>query len=72
MHALLEKAFIEAAKLPSDEQEALAERILAELHAEQRWKELLDASQDLLEQWANEALAEHRAGKTIPVERKDR
>lgn len=69
---LLEKAFHEAAKLPAKEQDALAERILAEIEAEKRWDELMAGSQDLLEQWAKDALAEHRAGKTIPVDRADR
>lgn len=69
---LLEKAFQEAAKLPADEQDALAERILAGIEAEKRWEELLEESQDLLEQWATEALAEHRAGKTVPIDRADR
>lgn len=54
MTALLEKAF--------------AERILADLESERRWNQLFEASQDLLTQWADEALAEHRAGKTIPVD----
>lgn len=60
---LLEKAFHEAAKLPAEEQDALAE-----IEAEKRWDDLLAGSQDLLERWVEEALAEHRAGKTIPVD----
>lgn len=72
MTTLLEKAFTEAAKLSPEEQDALAERILADLASEKRWDELFETSQDLLSQWADEALAEHRAGKTIPVERKKR
>ena len=72
MTELLEKAFSEATQLSPEEQDALAERILADLHSEIRWNTLLAASQDMLAQWAEEALAEHRAGKTIPVERKDR
>lgn len=60
---LLEKAFHEAAKLPAEEQAALAE-----IEAEKRWDELFEGSQDLLEGWAKKALAEHRAGKTIPVD----
>lgn len=59
---LLEKAFQEAAKLPADEQDALAG-----IEADKRWDELLERSHDLLEQWAAEALAEHRAGKNVRV-----
>jgi hypothetical protein len=70
MTTLLEKAFEAAAKLPQEAQNALAERILAELEADARWDTLIEQSQDVLEVWAQEALAEHRAGKTTPVERK--
>lgn len=37
---------------------------------EDLWDSLFAASQDMLSEWASEALAEHRAGKTIPVDRK--
>lgn len=70
MTTLLEKAFEAAAKLPQEAQNALAERILAELEADARWDMLIEQSQDVLEAWAQEALAEHQAGKTMPVERK--
>jgi hypothetical protein len=72
MTDLLEKAFTEAAKLPAAEQDALAERILAELASERRWDELFESSQDLLEKLANEARADRKAGRTIPVERSKR
>jgi len=72
MTELLKQAFERASELSSDEQDALARRILAELDAEMRWNALLADSQDLLAEWADEALTEHLAGKTIPVERKDR
>ena len=64
MTDLLEKAFAEAAKLPEQEQEALAQWILQELESEKRWDELFERSQDILAELGEEALAEFRAGKT--------
>jgi TRAP-type C4-dicarboxylate transport system substrate-binding protein len=63
MTQLLDQAFKELAKLPPSEQDALAAALLAELASEKRWTELFDGSQDLLDKLADEALAEHRAGK---------
>lgn len=64
MTELLEKAFTEASKLPMQEQDALAAWILEELASERRWEEAFAASGDILDQLANEALAEHCAGRT--------
>ena len=64
MTTLLEQAFSKASQLPEREQDALAELLLAELASEERWRTLFDESQDLLSELAEEALAEHRAGKT--------
>lgn len=64
MTKLLEQAFAEANKLPNDEQDALANFLLAELASERRWTRAFDESQDLLSELADEALAEHHAGKT--------
>jgi hypothetical protein len=64
MTKLLEKAFAEAAKLPDADQDALAQAVLAELGSERRWDELFAASADVLSELAEEALAEHRAGRT--------
>ena len=64
MTKLLEKAFAEAAKLPDADQDALAQAVLAELASERRWGELFTASADVLSELAEEALAEHRAGRT--------
>lgn len=64
MTHLLEKAFSEAAKLPPEEQDALAKWLLEEMESERRWQIAFANSLDLLEQLADEALAEHRAGKT--------
>jgi hypothetical protein len=64
MTTRLEQAFTEAAKLPLDEQEALAEWILAELQSERRWGQLFATSQAVLSSLAAAALAEHHRGQT--------
>ena len=64
MTELLERAFAEAAKLPPAEQDALARWVLEELRAEQRWDQAFADSTDRLAQLADEASAEHRAGRT--------
>lgn len=67
MTQLLEKALNEVAKLPAAEQDALAAILLDELASEQRWSESFAKSQDALAKLAEEALAEHVAGKTKPL-----
>ena len=64
MTKLLEEAFAEASKLPEQEQDALAAIILDELASERRWDQAFAESADLLAQLADQALAEHQAGKT--------
>jgi hypothetical protein len=64
MTALLEEAFAEALKLPPQEQDVLAAWLIEELKSEHRWSQLFAASSDVLEQLADEALTEYRAGRT--------
>ena len=64
----LQEAFEKASQLPPDEQEAFGAWMLHELDSEQRWEELFSRSPDLLSKLADEALAEHRAGKTKPLD----
>ena len=64
MATRLEQAFAEAAKLPLQEQEALADWILDELQSEKRWGQLFANSQDVLSILAAEALDEHHRGET--------
>jgi len=66
MTQLLEKALIEVAKLPPSEQDALASILLEELASEKKWLESFANSQAELASLADEALVEHRAGKTKP------
>ena len=68
MTKLLEKAFREASKLSESEQNAFAERLLAELRSEARWEKAFAGSQDVLEALADEALNEKRRGKTVPLD----
>lgn len=68
MTQLLEQAFAEASRLPKDEQDAIAAVLLSELASERRWNGLFEGSQDLLEALAEEALAEHRAGRTTRLD----
>ena len=64
MTKILQEAFDQASKLPEAEQDALGRILLEELASERRWKDLFAESQDLLEELANQALAEHDAGRT--------
>ncbi len=68
MTELLEKAFFEASKLPQEAQDMLAKMLLDDLVAEEKWDESFAKSQDKLAMLADEALAEHRAGKTKKLE----
>lgn len=73
MNQLLQEAFEKAAKLPEAEQDRFARFLLAELESEGQWAELFarPESEDLLECLADEALAEHRAGRTKPLNVED-
>jgi hypothetical protein len=64
MTKLLERAFNEASKLPTAEQDLLASRLLAELADADEFDRAIAASADKLASLADEALAEHRAGQT--------
>ena len=69
MNQLLQQAFDRAAELPEAEQDRFARFLLAELESEGRWAELFGRpeSEDLLERLADEAISEHRAGRTRPL-----
>ena len=66
MNQLLQKAFNKAAELPQAEQDKFARFLLAELESERQWAELFarPESEDLLQRLADEALLEHRSGRT--------
>jgi hypothetical protein len=67
MTKALEQAFREAAKLPEAEQDALAEAIRSEVMGDEDWERSFTSSTDALERLADEAIAEHRAGRTQRV-----
>ncbi|MSO91919.1 MAG: hypothetical protein EXQ86_00785 [Rhodospirillales bacterium] len=68
MTKLLEKAFEEARKLPPEGQGALGAIILDEIADEAGWAKRFAETQDQLARWADEALAELKAGRTTPLE----
>jgi hypothetical protein len=68
MTSLLKKAFDAASSLPADRQDAIAKLVLAEIEDERRWDEAFAGSQEKLADMASEAVAEHKAGKTRPME----
>ena len=67
MTKALERAFREAAKLPETEQDALAEAIRNEVLGDDERERSFSTSSDALEELADEAIAEHRAGRTQPL-----
>jgi phage/plasmid-associated DNA primase len=68
MTKIFDKAIAEARKLPPEEQDAIGARILEEIADEALWAKKFAERPDVLEKLAEEALAEHRAGKTTPLE----
>jgi len=68
MTKLLEKAFEEASKLPELEQNALAKQLLNELTAEKNWEKAFASSEDILSRLADEAIEEHKQGRTKPLD----
>ena len=68
MTELLKKAFEAASQLPPGEQDALASVLLGEIEGEHRWDATLEETHEKLTSLADAALAEHRAGKTQPLD----
>jgi len=64
----LKKAFEAASKLPPADQDALAAAILEEVKVEGLWDATFAKQPGVLERLADEALEEHRAGRTRPLE----
>jgi hypothetical protein len=67
MTKALEAAFQAASGLPEDEQESLAQAIFADL----AFDAAIASRPDLLDRLADEALAEDRAGRTLPLDPDD-
>jgi hypothetical protein len=68
MTALLTQAFEEASQLSAVEQDALAERLLAEFESERRWAKAFAESADLLTQFAEEATEAKSQTQTTPLD----
>ena len=64
MTELLKQAIEKIERLSEDQQNAIATIILEELEDEIKWEQSFANSQDLLAELANEAITEHKAGKT--------
>jgi hypothetical protein len=64
MVGAMQRAFEALGKLPEAQQEYIAERWLAELADEDAFDAKIDATAHLLAGLAEEALAEHRAGRS--------
>ena len=64
----LQKAFDAASKLPPADQDALAAAILEEVKVDGLWEPSFAKKPGVLERLADEALDEHRAGSTRPLD----
>lgn len=70
MNQHLKQAFQKVSQLPEAEQTRFARFLLAELEANRQWQVLFSRpeSEDLLERLADEAVSDHRAGLTSPLD----
>jgi hypothetical protein len=64
MTELLKKAFDAVSRLPEEEQDAVAEWLLAELASEEGWERRFAETQGALSVLAREALNEQERGET--------
>lgn len=65
---IIRKAFSEVSKLPSAMQNLIAQKLLKDIEAEEKWDETFAETQDELSQLADEALEDFKKGKTKPIE----
>ncbi len=68
MTRLLEDALRKVGKVSEDEQNAIGSQILERLEDEEAWAELLRKNPAKLRKLAEKSLAEHRRGKTRPLD----
>jgi hypothetical protein len=64
MTDLLKKAFDAASRLTDEEQDAVAEWLLAELAADEEWEQQFGETQDTLSVLAREVSEEYQRGET--------
>jgi hypothetical protein len=67
MNKMLEHAIAEVARLPEDEQEAIACLIIEEAAAERGWDERFAASENKLAELARKATEQHGRGETTSL-----
>lgn len=65
---LFERAIHEAQALPDQDQEAIGAWLLAEIDSERRWDRLFAQPSNAIEELADEALRDHEAGLTTPLD----
>ena len=68
MTQALSDAMASAAKLPEEEQNALAAILLEEMASEERWSALFSDSPTMLERLASEALQDKEQNNLQPIE----
>ncbi len=68
MTPLLQQAFTTLAALPADEQDAVAVWLMDKLAAEDAFDRAITATGSRLADLATQALVEHRAGETVPLD----
>lgn len=68
MVSVLEQAFVEASKLPTQDQESLGRWLLDEVISERIWEKAFAESQDMLARLAEEALTEDTKGETLELD----
>jgi acyl-CoA reductase-like NAD-dependent aldehyde dehydrogenase len=68
MTKLLDQALRAVAELPEAEQDALAAAILAEVKGDESWDRQFSESATHLERLADEAIVEHRQGRSQPLD----
>ena len=70
MTTLLEEVFARVARLPEEEQNAIARWLMEELASEHKWESILAGSQDKLTSLADQALSDYRKGRTSQLDPK--
>jgi hypothetical protein len=65
---VLEAALAELAKLPPEEQDRVGRWLLEELRDQEQWDRRFRCSQDALSKLGAEALADHAAGRSTPLD----
>ncbi|HYE63280.1 MAG TPA: hypothetical protein VD997_14895 [Phycisphaerales bacterium] len=68
MTKLFQQVVGRVSQMPDAEQDALARLILAEIEADRQWNAAIARSPDKLGRLADEAWAEHEAGKSEPLD----